>query len=115
MPCTICITSGKKHTTLTRIPGIRVGELLRGRELELMLEVLLWPLEVDGRQSSRTSGSYYPDSVGTEPLRDDEALPEVEGHHERDEFDGCSDAGMIIDAGQLDSSRSPSPPRTLVQ
>lgn len=108
----------RKNTALTRVPGIHVGELLlQGWELKLLLEVLLWHPEVDGRQNSRTSGSYYPDNnVSTEPLREDEAVREVEGYHEpHNESDSCSDAGLIIDAGQPDSSRSPSPPRTLVQ
>lgn len=60
----------------------------------------------------------YADNVGTEPLGAYEAVREVEGHHEtRDETDGRSDTGLIVDSVQPDSYPSRSLPggRALVQ
>ena len=64
------------------------------------------------RQSFRITSESYPDDVGSEPLGADEAVREVEGHHEpHDESDGRSDARLVVDPVQPDSYRSPSPPR----
>ena len=67
----------RKNTGLARVPGIHVGELLlKGRELKLVLDLPIW--HPDDKQSSRTIGSYYADDIGTEPLREDEAMEAAE-------------------------------------
>jgi hypothetical protein len=59
----------------------------------------------------------YGDSVGTEPLREDEVVREVEGHHKsQGKSDSRSDAGLIVDFVQPDMYRSASAsPGALVQ
>jgi hypothetical protein len=88
--------------SMTLVNDIYQMEATVGNKLKLMQEVLIWSL--------RTSESYV-DDIGMEPLREDKAVREVESHHKPcHESSSRSDAGVVVDPVQSDSSRSPSPP-----